>query len=58
MNMHIFLLLALFSHTHALFECVGSATGACENDAVCCQDDAKCYPLDALAVDPKLCIFR
>ena len=51
------LCLSFLSATHALFECVGTPTGACENDSVCCQDDAKCYPLDALAMDPKLCLY-
>jgi hypothetical protein len=53
----VIVLTCLTTSTTALFECVGSSTGACENDAVCCQDDAKCYSLEALAADPKLCVF-
>lgn len=49
--------LALVTSTHALFECVGTNTGACEDDAICCQDDAKCYPFAAVAADRKLCVY-
>ena len=53
----ILLILSLQQHTLALFECVGTKSGACEDDSICCQDDARCYPFDAVASNKKLCQY-